>query len=93
MGGELASGLEDAKDAAPPPGPEATEVAGPDPVGPDPVDSETEPIEQIPLSSFYYLLSSLRVDWPYSLSPGSLSTNINKGHTSWDTEIWMFPCM
>lgn len=50
-----------------------------------------EKIEKAPLSAFYFLLSSLRVDWPHSVSSGSLSTNINNGHVTWDAELWMFP--
>lgn len=42
-------------------------------------------------SSLYYILSSIREDWPYSLSPGSLSSNSYNGHVFWDTETWMYP--
>ncbi|GMI29495.1 hypothetical protein TeGR_g5640 [Tetraparma gracilis] len=42
-------------------------------------------------SSFYSLLSSLRADHPFSLSPGGLSNNAYNGHTFWDCETWMFP--
>jgi protein-glucosylgalactosylhydroxylysine glucosidase len=37
-------------------------------------------------SSLYYILSSIRKDWDYSLSPGSLSTNTYNAHVFWDTE-------
>jgi trehalose/maltose hydrolase-like predicted phosphorylase len=42
-------------------------------------------------SSLYYILSSVRDDWPYSLSPGGLSSNDYNGHVFWDCETWMYP--
>eukprot|EP00444_Apocalathium_aciculiferum_P008189 CAMPEP_0183414394 /NCGR_PEP_ID=MMETSP0370-20130417/22365_1 /TAXON_ID=268820 /ORGANISM="Peridinium aciculiferum, Strain PAER-2" /LENGTH=735 /DNA_ID=CAMNT_0025597713 /DNA_START=1 /DNA_END=2208 /DNA_ORIENTATION=- len=48
-------------------------------------------VEQAVKSSAYYILSSLREDRPYSLSPGSLASNAYNGHTFWDTETWMYP--
>lgn len=42
-------------------------------------------------SSQYYILSSIRSDWEYSLSPGSLSSDAYHGHVFWDTETWMYP--
>lgn len=39
-------------------------------------------------SSYYYILSSIRDDWDYSLSPGSLSSNAYNGHVFWDCETW-----
>lgn len=42
-------------------------------------------------TSIYYILSSVRSDWEYSLSPGSISTNTYNGHIFWDTETWMYP--
>lgn len=42
-------------------------------------------------SSLYYLLSSIRNDTHYSLSPGGLASNSYNGHTFWDTETWMLP--
>lgn len=44
-------------------------------------------------TSLYYILSSIREDWDYSLSPGSLSTNTYNGHIFWDTETWMYPVL
>ena len=44
-------------------------------------------------SSLYYILSSVRPDWPYGLSPGSLSSNSYNGHSFWDTETWMYPTL
>jgi trehalose/maltose hydrolase-like predicted phosphorylase len=44
-------------------------------------------------SSLYYLISSIRDDWDYSLSPGSLASNSYNGHTFWDYEIWMYPVL
>eukprot|EP01132_Coremiostelium_polycephalum_P008602 gene8602-10589_t len=42
-------------------------------------------------SSLYYILSSIREDWPWNLSPGSLSSNGYNGHSFWDCETWMLP--
>eukprot|EP01126_Amoeba_proteus_P038187 TRINITY_DN3972_c0_g1_i6.p1 TRINITY_DN3972_c0_g1~~TRINITY_DN3972_c0_g1_i6.p1 ORF type:complete len:488 (+),score=70.62 TRINITY_DN3972_c0_g1_i6:811-2274(+) len=42
-------------------------------------------------SSNYYILSSVRDDWHWSLSPGGLASNGYNGHTFWDCETWMFP--
>jgi trehalose/maltose hydrolase-like predicted phosphorylase len=42
-------------------------------------------------TSMYYILSSIRDDWNFSLSPGSISTNTYNGHVFWDTETWMYP--
>mmetsp|Transcript_6734 Transcript_6734/g.16902 ORF Transcript_6734/g.16902 Transcript_6734/m.16902 type:complete len:720 (-) Transcript_6734:341-2500(-) len=44
-------------------------------------------------ASYYALYSSLRSDWPYSLSPGGIATNGYNGHTFWDCETWMFPSL
>eukprot|EP00931_Biecheleriopsis_adriatica_P047869 TRINITY_DN27628_c0_g1_i1.p1 TRINITY_DN27628_c0_g1~~TRINITY_DN27628_c0_g1_i1.p1 ORF type:complete len:845 (+),score=131.45 TRINITY_DN27628_c0_g1_i1:54-2588(+) len=48
-------------------------------------------VEQAIKSSTYYILSSVREDRPYSLSPGGLASNAYNGHTFWDTETWMYP--
>jgi trehalose/maltose hydrolase-like predicted phosphorylase len=42
-------------------------------------------------SSQYYILSSIRSGWDYSLSPGSLSSDAYHGHVFWDCETWMYP--
>eukprot|EP01116_Phalansterium_solitarium_P016178 TRINITY_DN3701_c0_g1_i1.p1 TRINITY_DN3701_c0_g1~~TRINITY_DN3701_c0_g1_i1.p1 ORF type:complete len:702 (-),score=253.28 TRINITY_DN3701_c0_g1_i1:809-2914(-) len=44
-------------------------------------------------SSLYYILSSVRPDWPYSLSPGGLASNGYNGHSFWDCETWMYPTL
>lgn len=44
-------------------------------------------------ASLYYIKSSVREDWPYSLSPGSLSSNSYNGHVFWDCETWMYPTL
>jgi trehalose/maltose hydrolase-like predicted phosphorylase len=44
-------------------------------------------------SSWYYLLSSVRADWPLGMSPGGLASNGYSGHTFWDQEFWMVPSM
>lgn len=43
-------------------------------------------------SSLYAILSSVRTDRPFSLSPGGLTQGYN-GHTFWDCETWMYPGM
>eukprot|EP01122_Echinamoeba_exundans_P016203 TRINITY_DN813_c0_g1_i5.p1 TRINITY_DN813_c0_g1~~TRINITY_DN813_c0_g1_i5.p1 ORF type:complete len:666 (+),score=37.76 TRINITY_DN813_c0_g1_i5:1105-3102(+) len=50
-------------------------------------------LSQIINSSLYYLLSSSRNDFPWSLSPGSLSSNSYNGHVFWDSETWMLPTL
>ncbi|GMI15432.1 hypothetical protein TrVE_jg5294 [Triparma verrucosa] len=42
-------------------------------------------------SSLYYILSAIRADTFYSLSPGGLASNSYNGHTFWDCETWMLP--
>jgi len=42
----------------------------------------------------YYILSSIRSDWPYGLSPGGLPGGEEyMGHTFWDQDIWMYPVL
>lgn len=48
-------------------------------------------LQQVTNTSLYWILSSVRQDWPWSLSPGSLASNGYNGHTFWDTETWMYP--
>eukprot|EP00300_Choanocystis_sp_HF-7_P008213 c15785_g1_i4.p1 GENE.c15785_g1_i4~~c15785_g1_i4.p1 ORF type:complete len:812 (+),score=182.22 c15785_g1_i4:23-2437(+) len=43
-------------------------------------------------ASLFSILSSVRDDHPWGLSPGGL-TNGYHGHSFWDTEIWMFPSL
>eukprot|EP01028_Stygiella_incarcerata_P003587 TRINITY_DN1736_c0_g1_i3.p1 TRINITY_DN1736_c0_g1~~TRINITY_DN1736_c0_g1_i3.p1 ORF type:complete len:765 (-),score=196.94 TRINITY_DN1736_c0_g1_i3:70-2364(-) len=42
-------------------------------------------------ASLYFLLSSIREDHHFSVSPGGLATNGYNGHVFWDAETWMFP--
>jgi galactosylceramidase len=42
-------------------------------------------------ASLYYMLSSVREDWPYGMSPGGLSRDDYQGHSFWDCETWMLP--
>jgi len=42
-------------------------------------------------SSLYYLLSSVRDDYPWPPSPGGIATNGYSGNIFWDFEMWMFP--
>lgn len=51
------------------------------------------PLRQTLTSSLYYLLSSVRDDWDFSLSPGGLASNGYNGHTFWDAETWMLPAL
>ena len=44
-------------------------------------------------ASLYYILSSIRDDFPLGLSPGGLATNSYDGRSFWDTETWMFPVL
>eukprot|EP01120_Amphizonella_sp_Union-15-10_P002412 TRINITY_DN1261_c0_g1_i2.p1 TRINITY_DN1261_c0_g1~~TRINITY_DN1261_c0_g1_i2.p1 ORF type:complete len:703 (-),score=111.97 TRINITY_DN1261_c0_g1_i2:9-2117(-) len=44
-------------------------------------------------SSLYSILSSLRDDWDYSISPGGIANNAYRGHTFWDGETWMYPTL
>ena len=41
-------------------------------------------------TSIYAILSSVRNDRPYGLSPGGLTSGYN-GHSFWDCETWMLP--
>ena len=41
-------------------------------------------------SSLYYILSAVRADWPYGLSPGGLARDDYEGHSFWDCEA--SPC-
>jgi hypothetical protein len=43
-------------------------------------------------SSLYAILSSVRNDREFGLSPGGLTGGYN-GHGFWDTEIWMYPAI
>jgi trehalose/maltose hydrolase-like predicted phosphorylase len=44
-------------------------------------------------ASMYYLLSSMRVDWPQGVAPGGLASNGYHGHVFWDQELWMTPTL
>jgi trehalose/maltose hydrolase-like predicted phosphorylase len=44
-------------------------------------------------SSLYYIITSIRDDWPWSLSPGGLASNSYNGHSFWDGETWMYPSL
>jgi len=50
-------------------------------------------LSQVVNASQYYILNSVRQDWPYSLSPGSLASNGYNGHVFWDCETWMYPAL
>ena len=41
--------------------------------------------------SLYFILSSIRDDWDFGLSPGGLASGGYHGHTFWDQETWMWP--
>eukprot|EP00755_Sulcionema_specki_P018289 Sspe_Gene.1148::Locus_392_Transcript_1_1_Confidence_1.000_Length_2517::g.1148::m.1148/K22078/PGGHG, ATHL1; protein-glucosylgalactosylhydroxylysine glucosidase len=42
-------------------------------------------------ASLYFILSSLRSDVHFSLSPGGLASDGYRGHSFWDCETWMYP--
>jgi trehalose/maltose hydrolase-like predicted phosphorylase len=42
-------------------------------------------------SSLYFLLSAIREDWVYGLSPGGLASSAYNGHVFWDMDTWMYP--
>jgi len=42
-------------------------------------------------SSLYAIISSMRVDRPFSTSPGGLANDGYSGHSFWDCETWMYP--
>ena len=48
-------------------------------------------LAQITNSSLYFLLSAIREDWVYGLSPGGLSSGAYSGHVFWDMDVWMYP--
>ena len=51
-------------------------------------------LAQVIYSSFYYILSSIRSDWNYGLSPGGLAGGeVYFGHVFWDQDIWMYPAI
>lgn len=49
------------------------------------------PLAQAVNASTYFILSSLREDWPQGLSPGGLASDSYNGHSFWDCETWMYP--
>lgn len=48
-------------------------------------------LAQVINSSYYYLLSSMHTQVPWSISPGGLASNGYNGHMFWDAETWMYP--
>lgn len=38
-------------------------------------------------ASYYYILSSVRSDWPYAPTPGGIATDGYNGHVFWDSEV------
>ncbi|WP_432172995.1 glycosyl hydrolase family 65 protein [Streptomyces sp. Tue6028] len=44
-------------------------------------------------ASKFYLLTSVREDSPWSLSPAGLSSDSYNGHVFWDTETWILPSL
>lgn len=46
---------------------------------------------QVTNAAMYYMLSSMRDDWPWSISPGGLASDGYNGHIFWDAETWMYP--
>uniref|UniRef100_A0A7S3GJ45 Glycoside hydrolase family 65 central catalytic domain-containing protein n=1 Tax=Palpitomonas bilix TaxID=652834 RepID=A0A7S3GJ45_9EUKA len=56
-------------------------------------DEKNGRMEMAGRASLYSLFSNVRVDEPFSLSPGGIATNMYNGHTFWDTETWMLPAL
>ena len=54
-------------------------------------DADSLRLQQVTNTSLYWMFSSIRSDWPWSLSPGSLASNGYNGHAFWDCETWMYP--
>lgn len=50
-------------------------------------------VARVTNASLYYIISSIREDTRYSLSPGGLASNGYNGHTFWDCETWMYPSL
>ena len=49
-------------------------------------------LAQLTYGSLYNLLSSIRPDWQFGLSPGGLPASEEYlGHVFWDQDIWMYP--
>ena len=48
-------------------------------------------IAQHASSSLYYLLSSVRADWPVGVSPGGISSGSYQGAIFMDMDFWMQP--
>ena len=69
----------------------APSTAAPTPVPTEPYMANASVLQDVVDASFYAILSSMRDDFPYSSSPGGLSTNGYRGHTFWDMETWMMP--
>ena len=42
-------------------------------------------------ASLFYIMNSIRPDFPLGTSPGGLATDSYDGRSFWDTETWMFP--
>eukprot|EP01104_Vermistella_antarctica_P001171 TRINITY_DN1122_c0_g2_i1.p1 TRINITY_DN1122_c0_g2~~TRINITY_DN1122_c0_g2_i1.p1 ORF type:complete len:762 (+),score=197.59 TRINITY_DN1122_c0_g2_i1:344-2287(+) len=42
-------------------------------------------------STMYYLLSAIREDWNFGISPGGIANMAYHGHVFWDQETWMYP--
>jgi len=57
------------------------------------VNSDDNKLNEVIHSSIYSILTSVRSELPFGLSPGGLSTNGYEGHTFWDQETWMVPPM
>eukprot|EP00012_Vannella_robusta_P002130 CAMPEP_0206182492 /NCGR_PEP_ID=MMETSP0166-20121206/94_1 /ASSEMBLY_ACC=CAM_ASM_000260 /TAXON_ID=95228 /ORGANISM="Vannella robusta, Strain DIVA3 518/3/11/1/6" /LENGTH=516 /DNA_ID=CAMNT_0053597205 /DNA_START=330 /DNA_END=1880 /DNA_ORIENTATION=- len=44
-------------------------------------------------ASLYAILSNVRSDWPFGVSPGGIGTNAYNGHVFWDMETWVYPSL
>ena len=55
------------------------------------IDGGSNALPSVVDASYYAILCSMRWDWPYSTSPGGLTTDGYRGHVFWDMETWMLP--
>ena len=44
-------------------------------------------------ATLFAILSAVREDWNYGMSPGGISTNAYNGHVFWDMETWVYPSL
>lgn len=55
------------------------------------IETPAKDIQATLRASQYSLLSLIRADWPFGLSPGGISSNGYNGHSFWDGETFSWP--